>query len=152
MHRLRYLDRERIDHPSFWICSQHVFWNTHHVSPQRNTANAPFTHLPPGFLCHLFSYSLPLMYLYTCASTQPFRKSTIFVYWSQTSTEAKIMTDNHIIFAIYCIVMGEELIQLPFPNPQIPNWSCLFLIGIHGGGCCRSHTHLLSYSGSVSFY
>ena len=149
MHRLRYLDKERIDHPSFLICSQHVFSNTHHVSPQRNTAN---THLPPGFLCLFFSYSLPLMHFYTCTSTQPFRKPTIFVYWCQTSTEAKIMTDNHIIFAIYGIAMGEELIQLPFPNPQIPHSSCLFLIGIHGGGCCRSHTHLLSYSGVLSFY
>lgn len=49
------------------------------------------------------------------------------------STEAKIMTDNHIVFVIHSTVMREKLIQLPFSKYLIR--AVFFYLEKHGWEC-----------------
>ena len=111
---------ERIDHPSLWVSSGLASWHTYHVSLRHSTLHHLFPHLPPCFLYLFFGrriHSILGSQAHAWMCTQPFwKKSSIFIYWSQAGTEAKIMTDNHVVFVIYGKMMGEELIQLPFPK------------------------------------
>lgn len=103
------------DRPSLFLnfIRSRVLTHTSRLSPTLLVAaNALSPHLPPCFVCVSVNSSSN-----THMRTHCFRKSTIFIYWGQASTEAKIMTDNHTVFVIYGEVPRKELIQLPFPNP-----------------------------------